>query len=113
MGVSYYIEDMELKATEFIDFRLKELKEKDELYLDWECGPDLQMDTDNWDDFKWDDCFEKDLIILQGLGVRGDIEISDEFHGHTLYKLKDVGVCKHYGSINFPDVPDEILKQAE
>ncbi len=104
MGHYCWVRDFDLKISEDISDALDDT----EFYLRW-TWIDGQVDLDDGHTFKWSEMFERDLLFLQEMGVRGDIDVGDDFDSFNLYKLTDEGVKRFVGSVIYPDVPDEIL----
>lgn len=106
MGYYCSVSDFDLKVKDDIS---EALKDQSEFYLSWRWK-DGQLDLDDSYSFKWSENFERDLVILHSLGVRGEIGIADDFEAFTQYKLNGKGVEAYIGSVVFPDVPDRKLE---
>lgn len=95
MGYYVQVEFINLKAKEPV---LSEMRDK-EFYRDWTQQDDGTIDLSDETSFKGCQEFEKYLLMLQELGVRGDVELSGENREWFKYELTDDGVYYFLSSI--------------
>lgn len=99
MGYYCYVENINLEAKGNVDEQIKD----GEFYMDWVQLEDGTFDLSGDRDFKWADEFEKDMLMLQELGVRGEVLLTGECHEWFKYIIEDADVYYVEGDIVFPD----------
>ena len=111
MGYYMTIAEHELKYEKDISAGINEYLDNNEFYLSWNYG-DGYMDLDETY-FKWSNEFIKDLLVLKDLGVRGYLTCYGEEGEYLKYELSDGGVKEYFGSVVFPEEPNNIIKSED
>ncbi len=108
MGFYVYVCNLNLKP---MNGDISKALKDSEFFLEWGIDKDGSLDLNDSYSFKWSEYFERDLLFLQELGVRGDLEINDDFSAYTLYKLKDKAVEVYGGDIVYPEAYSHKLEK--
>lgn len=111
MGYYITIAEHELKYEKDISEEIDKYLENNEFYLPLNYGNGF-MDFDERY-FKWSNEFIKDLLVLKNLGVRGHITCYGEEGEYYKYEVNDEGIKEYYGSVVFPENPDNIIKSKD